>query len=71
VVNEVIEFELVDLAGVELDKSSADVFEQGPELLLVVCGDHLPGGSALPLVVRRRRSPGKRHGSTLPRSHDS
>jgi hypothetical protein len=51
VVNEVVEVELVDLAGIELAESGADVFEESPELLVVVCGDDLRKGSPFGLVV--------------------
>jgi hypothetical protein len=38
-VNEVVELELIDLAGVELGKARANVLEEDPELFLVIGRD--------------------------------
>jgi hypothetical protein len=50
VMNQVVQVELVDLAGLELGEPGSHVFEQGSQLALVVCGDQLPRGTTIGLV---------------------
>ena len=49
--NELVERELVDLARVELGEAVTDSFEQCSELLPVIGGDQLAGGSTLRLIA--------------------
>lgn len=46
-VDDLVEFELVDLAGFELSEPFSDVSEENAELLPVVCADEFERGSAL------------------------
>lgn len=50
-VDEVVEFELIELAGIEPGKPRANVFEKASELSLVVCRDLFSRGPPLRLVV--------------------
>jgi hypothetical protein len=46
VLDEVVELELVDFAGVELSEAKADVLEEYSELFLVVHSDRIACGAA-------------------------
>ena len=47
--NQVIQVELVDLAGVELGEAGAYVLEQCSQLRLLIGGDELPRGTTIGL----------------------
>jgi hypothetical protein len=48
--NQVVQVELVDLAGVELGEPGSRGFEQASQLALVVGGDQPPRGTTIGLV---------------------
>jgi len=50
VMDQVVELELIKLAGVELSKAGAHMLEEFAQLLLVVRSDRLACGSALGLL---------------------
>jgi len=65
-VNDVVEFELIDLTRIKLDKASTDMLEQSPQLLFVIIGDQLSSGAALCLLGRPAfRTPWLSHDSNL------
>jgi hypothetical protein len=48
--NHLVELELIDLTGIELGEASAHLFEQRPQLTLVVGSDELSRGTPLGLL---------------------
>ena len=46
-VDQLVQLEHVDLAGVKADKAGPDSIEQQPQLLLVICSDRLPCRASL------------------------
>src|SRR4051812_45905094 len=60
--NEIVELELVDLAGIESAEAGADPLKQRSQLSLMVGGDQLTSSSTLSLVSRTSRAAGPPHG---------
>src|SRR5260370_41331643 len=51
--NQVVEFERVDLASIKLGEANSDILEQRSQLRLVIAGDQLSRGTAIRLGVRK------------------